>query len=283
MENGLRVLTGTVRWGLARPAYQKACASCHATCGDCHVSRPPYSTNPLILGGLQNGHRFAKTPQMSLTCQGCHGGRVAAEYTGQYEGLPADVHFSKAKMACTDCHSGDQLHGAGGSTAGHRFAVTSRPSCLGCHPDAAPGKSALRQHNVHGDALACQVCHGGISKSCVNCHAGAGATSQPSLKIGRNLRPEVAGRFALLRHVPTTRDMIDRLTGLSNTLANFDRVPTWKTATPHNIQRITARSRSCDACHNNPNLFLRLRDLDPNDSQANGQVVTGPPLPIPSR
>ena len=117
----------------------------------------------------------------------------------------------------------------------------------------------------------------------MNCHAGTGATSQPALKIGRNLRPELPYRFVLLRHVPTTRDMIDRLTGLTDTLANFDRVPTWKTATPHNIQRTTARSQSCAACHNNPNLFLKLKDLNPSDSQANGQVVTGQPLPIPSR
>ena len=281
-EHGLRALTGSVRWTSAKPAYQKACQSCHATCGDCHVSRPPYSTDPVILGGLQQGHLFARRPPMQITCAGCHGGRVAAEYTGQYEGFPADVHYAKAKMTCLDCHPAAQMHGDGTMPA-NRFAVQARPSCLGCHPEAAAGKSALRQHNVHGEKLACQVCHGGISKSCVNCHAGKGASSQPALKIGRNLRPELRFTYTLLRHVPTTRDMIDRLTGLTDTLANFDRIPTWKTATPHSIQRVTARSQNCGACHNNPNLFLRLKDLDPNDSQANGQVVTAPPLPIPSR
>lgn len=239
--------------------------------------------NPLTLGGLQNGHLFAKTPPMSLTCNGCHGGRVAAEYTGQYEGLPADVHFAKGRMACTDCHTGAQMHGQGATTAPNRFAVKTRPSCLDCHPDAAPGNGPLQAHNVHGGRLACQICHGGISKSCVNCHAGQGATSFPALKIGPNLRPELPYTYTLLRHVPTTRDMLDRLTNLENTLANFDRIPTWKTATPHTIQRVTARSQSCAACHNNPNLFLQLKDLDPNDSQANGKVVTPPPLPIPSR
>jgi len=282
-EQGLRALVGSVRWSMVRPAYQKACASCHATCGDCHVSKPPFSTNPVILGGLQQGHLFAKTPPMNLTCAGCHGGRVAAEYMGQYEGFPADVHFSKAGMSCTDCHSGAQLHGQGAATAPNRFAVTGGPSCLTCHPEAAPGQSRRQAHNVHGGDLSCQVCHGGISKSCANCHAGKGATSFPALKIGLNLRPERPEKYALLRHVPTTREMIDRLTGLADTLVNFDRIPTWKTATPHSIQRVTARNRSCAACHNNPNLFLRLRDLDPNDSQANGKVVTAPPRPIPTR
>ncbi len=132
---------------------------------------------------------------------------------------------------------------------------------------AAAGKSPLQAHNVHGGRLAGQVCHGGISKSCVNCHAGQGATSFPALKIGLNLRPELPYTYTLLRHVPTTRDMLDRLTNLENTLANFDRIPTWKTATPHSIQRATARSQTCAACHNNPNLFLQLKDLDPNDSR----------------
>ncbi len=283
LEHGLRALTGPVRWPMARKTFQASCQSCHATCGDCHVSKPPYSTNPLVPGGLQNGHRFARRPPMEITCAGCHGGRVAAEYTGAYEGFPADVHFTKAKMACTDCHTGAQLHGTGGETASTRFAVASRPRCTDCHPEAAAGKSAIRSHTVHGATLSCQTCHGGISKSCVNCHVGSGATSLPQLKIGRNLRPELPFAYTLLRHVPTTRDMIDRPTGLVQALVNFDRVPTWKTATPHNIQRVTARSRSCGACHNNPNLFLRLRDLDPDDSQANGTVVTAPPLPIPTR
>ncbi len=247
------------------------------------MDRPPFNNNPLILGGLQNGHMFAKTPPMNLTCAGCHGGRVAAEYTGQYEGFPADVHYTKAKMTCTDCHTGAQMHGVGSATAPNRFAVTGGPSCLSCHPDAAAGKSKIQAHNVHGGKLACQVCHGGISKSCTNCHAGQGAASFPALKIGLNLRSELPYQYVLLRHVPTTRDMLDRLTGLVNTIQNFDRVPTWKTATPHSIQRVTARSRSCDACHNSPNLFLRLQDLNPNDTQANGKVVTGPPLQVPSR
>jgi len=279
-EQGLRALTGAVRWTAAKPVYQAACHSCHATCGDCHVSKPPYRpTPPTVLGGLLRGHEFVRTPPMGDTCSGCHGGRVAAEYTGQYEGLPADVHFTKAKMTCTDCHSATQLHTEGGP-APNRFAVTAKPSCLACHPTAAPGRSKVAAHNFHGGKLACAVCHGGIVKSCDGCHAGTGATSRPSFKIGLNVRPELPYKYVLLRHVPTTRDMIDRATGLVNTLVNFDRVPTWKTATPHNIQRVTPRSQTCGACHNNPNLFLRLQDLDPNDSQANGRVVTAPPAPI---
>lgn len=98
---------------------------------------------------------------------------------------------------------------------------------------------------------------------------------------GRNTDPNIPHQYTLMRHVPTTPTMMDRLARLTSTLVNFDRIPTWKPATPHNIQRVTARSRTCDACHNNANLFLRLQDLDPKGSQANGRVVTAPPRPIP--
>ncbi|MDR7402215.1 MAG: hypothetical protein QN155_08315 [Armatimonadota bacterium] len=284
METGLRALTGPVRWGPVTPAFRASCRSCHAACGDCHVSRPPYRPQPpTLLGGLLAGHLFVRTPPVEATCAGCHSGRVWPEFTGQYEGFPADVHFSRAKMTCLSCHTGAQLHGQGEATADTRYAVSTRPACTSCHPSAAPGARGLRVHTVHGTRLACQVCHGGIAKSCFGCHPGRGATSRPMLKIGRNVRPELPSAYVLLRHVPTTREMLDRPTGLAGALANFDRIPTWKAATPHTIQRVTARSRTCGSCHNTPSLFLRLQDLDPQDSQANGRVVTGPPLPLPDR
>jgi thiosulfate/3-mercaptopyruvate sulfurtransferase len=279
LQNGLHTLTGSVRWAAAKKPFQASCQSCHATCGDCHVSKPPYQPSPpTILGGLQNGHLFAKTPPMEQTCSGCHGGRVAAEFTGAYEGFPADVHFSKAKMVCTSCHTAAQLHGDG-TAPPNRRAVKTKPACLDCHPTAAPWKGRIQAHNVHGGKLDCAVCHSGIIRSCDNCHAGQGAVSRPTLKIGRNASRDLTVAYVVLRHIPTTPDMIDRATGLFDTLANFDKIPTWKPATPHAIQRVTARSQSCTACHSNPNLFLRLQDLDPRDSQANGRVVTAPPLP----
>lgn len=283
MEKGLRALTGTVRWPAAKQVYQGKCHACHATCGDCHISKPPYIPQPpAVLGGLLAGHQFVKTPPMEQTCGACHSGRVAAEFTGTYEGFPADVHFSKAKMVCTSCHTAAQMHGDG-SAPPHRRAVKNKPACTDCHPTAAPGKSRLAAHNIHGNKLHCAVCHGGVGKSCFGCHVGEGSTSRPVLKIGRNTGRDLPYVYTLLRHVPTTPDMIDKATGLVNTLVNFNSVPTWKPATPHNIQRVTARSRSCEACHNNPNLFLRLQDLDPRGSQANGRVVTAPPRPMQPR
>ena len=48
-------------------AYEGKCATCHGTCGNCHVTRP------LIKGGgLTQGHNFIKTPDWYNVCVGCH-------------------------------------------------------------------------------------------------------------------------------------------------------------------------------------------------------------------
>ena len=82
------------------------CSSCHTTCGQCHVSQPTS-----VGGGLVSGHQFKATQAFTRTCTGCHGSHVNAEYTGQNEGVPADVHWTKGGMPCFKCHTGDALHG----------------------------------------------------------------------------------------------------------------------------------------------------------------------------
>ena len=58
-------------------AKEKHCNHCHASCGQCHVSRPDY-----VKGGFLDKHHFKKTPPMETTCAACHGGRVYEEFTG---------------------------------------------------------------------------------------------------------------------------------------------------------------------------------------------------------
>jgi hypothetical protein len=81
-------------------AQASHCSSCHTTCGQCHVSQPT-STG----GGLISGHQFKATQAFTRTCTGCHGSRINSEYTGQNEGIPADVHWTQAGMPCFKCHS----------------------------------------------------------------------------------------------------------------------------------------------------------------------------------
>ncbi|MBK7453112.1 MAG: hypothetical protein IPJ46_05145 [Anaerolineales bacterium] len=71
------------------------CATCHTTCGECHVSQPKN-----VGGGLFTGHVFEKTPPMTRSCTACHGSRVGNEFLGKNEGIAGDVHFREARMNC---------------------------------------------------------------------------------------------------------------------------------------------------------------------------------------
>jgi thiosulfate/3-mercaptopyruvate sulfurtransferase len=124
------------------------CATCHTSCGDCHVSQPMN-----VGGGLFDGHLFSRTPPMTRSCTACHGSRVGNEYLGKNEGFPGDVHFREGRMNCVDCHSSHELHGQPSNCtqchtapeesalapADHRYAGLQSPTCESCHPDITTG------------------------------------------------------------------------------------------------------------------------------------------------
>jgi hypothetical protein len=91
--------------------------------------------------------------------------------------------------------------------------------------------------------------------------------STMDFKIGLNplqseRRPE---KFVTLRHVPVDQDSFQFY--VANGLTNFDKLPTWKLATPHNIQRKTPQNASCNACHGKATLFLLGKRRHPQISQ----------------
>jgi len=253
------------RWPDVQPVFQAACKGCHASCGDCHVSKAKAAK-----GGLMDGHLFHKKPAMELACGTCHGGRVAPEYTGKIEGFPADIHWEKGKMDCVACHPAGQMHGDG-TAAPNRHAVKNKPQCLDCHPDAKAAGSTIAQHAVHGDKINCVVCHSTVYRGCENCHLGTGAKSSLQFKIGKTARANAPYVYTLLRHTPTVRTMFDAK--VKDALPNYDAVPTWKDTTPHNIQRKTPRTASCNNCHGNARIFLKPGDLNPTESAANSKVT----------
>ena len=61
--------------------YNANCATCHGTCGNCHVVRPLVGG-----GGLTNGHKFIKTPDMISICVACHISRGGHAYLGMARG-----------------------------------------------------------------------------------------------------------------------------------------------------------------------------------------------------
>lgn len=261
-----------------RQGYEAECATCHTSCGDCHVARPTS-----VGGGLIASHRFA-SPDMSNQCTACHGSRVGAEYRGQNEGISADVHYVPGGMRCTSCHTAEQMHGDG-VQHDHRLDVTNGPMCEDCH--ALEAKSN-EYHTRHWGALQCQVCHSQDYKSCNSCHAGSGLRepSYMSFKIGRNPVPQTRSyAYTLLRHIPISPDTYSEW-GVAD-LAEFESQPTWKYAAPHNVRRWTDRTRvpeggSCStACHRTADdvdgFFLRQADLDAmsaREANANRHLIT---------
>lgn len=239
-----------------RAMFEDRCAECHASCGQCHISRPAS-----VAGGLTNGHEFRKSPSQTNQCTACHGSRVGDEFRGKNEGIPADVHYLSG-MNCMDCHTGIELHGDG-TTPDHRFANDAGPRCETCHPDATSTESSVSYHAMHAGQVACQVCHSVSYKNCYSCHVeqdsqGIRFPSRMDFRIGRNIAKtaERPYEYVLLRHIPIATDSFEPW-GLE--MPNYASSPTWRLATPHNIQRNAPQTESCGNCHDSLDLFLTSR------------------------
>ena len=251
------------------------CESCHASCGQCHVSQPTSAG-----GGFTDGHMFRETPSMTKNCTGCHGSRVKDEYTGRNEGYPAHVHLRSGRMACVDCHTDSEMHGVG-IEGEHRYEGEPMPRCEDCHEGVLDASGNV-YHAMHGEKLSCQVCHSVAYKSCYSCHVQQSDEGIPYFEIDPSemgfaigLNPRISEErpyeYVTLRHVPISTTSFEFYG--ENLLVNFDAAPTWVYATPHNIQRNTPQTESCDACHGNPEWFLTADKVRPEELEANQSVI----------
>lgn len=238
----------------ASAMFEARCASCHTSCGQCHVSRPTS-----VEGGFLDGHVFRRSPSQTDNCTACHGSRIGDEFRGVNAGYSADVHYSRG-VKCYDCHSALEIHGDGTTPATHHESGNA-PSCrdAGCHEDLSGGAGAT-QHQIHAATVACQVCHSIAYKNCYGCHVeldrqGLEMPSRMDFRIALNPSPtpEHPWTYVLRRHVPIRPDSFADW-GVS--LPAYDSEPTWRLSSPHNIQRSTPQNASCDACHGNADLFL---------------------------
>jgi hypothetical protein len=274
MKYALEARGGDMEAGSAlTAAFENHCDECHTTCGQCHISRPTQSG-----GGLVSNHKVLATPSMQYNCVACHGSRVGDEYLGNNEGIPADVHWTKAGMTCSKCHT-DELHGSG-QAVDNRYQDAGTLQCDECHQEV--WTDDIPQHQQHLSDLSCQVCHSVTYSNCYNCHVGIDQngltyrTSDPTemqFKIGLNpLRSSTRPyKYVVLRHIPVSIDTFDYYG--ENLLPDFNALPTWKFTTPHNIQLDTTQNASCDACHNNQDLFLTQEDVSPTEREANKGVI----------
>ena len=256
-------------------AFENHCYQCHTTCGQCHISRPDEMD-----GGLLSSHEIRKTPSTQYNCVACHGARVGAEYLGQNEGVPGDVHWTQENMICTECHD-DTLHGTEG-VATTRYDNPNAAKCEDCHEEIWTDTSDNPQHAQHLSDIQCQVCHSVSYKNCYGCHVSVDEeglpcrTSEPSVmdfEIGYNpiRSSERPYKYVVLRHVPTCSGTCDYYGG--NLLKFFNALPTWKYATPHNIQLNTPQNESCEACHSNAEIFLSEDDVRADELEANKDVI----------
>ncbi len=257
-------------------AMNNHCYECHSSCGQCHISRPES-----VEGGFLDGHLFKKKPPMQEVCTACHGSRVEKEYLGKNEGIPPDVHRKKY-MKCEKCHSGKEMH-AGCKECSNRYDVAEAPKCEDCHQQIyEKGAENMITHRIHKDKLTCHVCHAQPYKNCSSCHVGKDKKGLPyfkteaswlDFKIGLNplqseKRPE---KYVTLRHIPVCRETFDFY--VEDALGNFDELPTWKMATPHNISRKTTQNSSCNACHGNKAIFLTGDNVRKEERKANRGVI----------
>lgn len=271
--------------------FDNECGKCHTSCGQCHISRPKS-----VKSGLLDGHIFKKTPSMTNNCTACHGSRIGAEYLGLNDGIRSDVHWQPNAKRCEYCHSAQEMHGAAGYLKTRYDDNNSlAPKCEDCHEEVE--SDSIRYHVEHrqipqiNDArslLQCQVCHSQDYKNCNACHAGGDGitgSSYMTYKIGRNhlQSSKKPYDYVVVRHIPIIQDTFAEW-GVAD-LANFDSEPTWKYATPHNIQRWTARTdttggvtRCSEKCHDRSqpstlNTYLRASDLEDYEINANQNVI----------
>ncbi|MCF8221704.1 MAG: hypothetical protein K9J25_01045 [Bacteroidales bacterium] len=285
----------TIRSGLSGPGdfdqlpqhqiegYNANCATCHGTCGNCHVVRPPIAG-----GGLADGHNFTKNPDMLNTCISCHTSRGGHAYLGIAAGTEPDVHLTKANFECVDCHTGAELHG-NGMPVDHRYEYTELPECQDCHD-----KGDNKYHGQHYDDFNCQVCHSQDYNNCGACHIhgdGARIPSYQDYKIALNPIPETKEgfKFTLVRRTLAVQDNWE-VYGVDE-YSNFEAFPTYNFTTPHNIQKWTSRTETQDACYTNchvrneggelinKNLYLFMDDLLSWEVDATGNITVDNELP----
>jgi thiosulfate/3-mercaptopyruvate sulfurtransferase len=204
-----------------------------------------------------------------------------------------------------DCHSGEAMHASGSvctechsvddpiekTAERNRYSGEQSPSCESCHPEMGAWNDINQNHQIHKDRLACQVCHSVSYTSCDGCHVAISAkTGNPffetqddylSFFIGRNPSPNYHRpyEYVVVRHVPASHDSYAFYA--EDLLPDFNALPTWVYATPHNIQKQTPQNESCNACHGNPAIFLTQDKIKPEEVEANQDVVVDQiPAPV---
>ena len=186
------------------------------------------------------------------------------------------------------------MHAPAATDDAHRYTGAQQPKCETCHSAVGKSDDKNTQHTLHKEKLSCQVCHSVSYTSCDGCHVSVSKeTNNPIFKtegdyltfmIGKNPRKDADRPYSYvpLRHVPISKDNFAYYG--DNLLPNFDKLPTWAYATPHNIQRTTPQNEGCNKCHGNPKIFLTADKVAKDELEANKPVIVDKvPAAIPGQ
>ena len=171
---------------------------------------------------------------------------------------------------------------ADASRVNNRFNIPERPNCRNCHEEVVSAEPKTKSHMIHKDRVACQVCHAQANKNCFSCHVGTDKKGLPYFKcketkilfkigLNPNKSEDRPYDYVVLRHPPADPGLFDFY--VKNGLSDFDTLPTWKLATPHNIRRITPQNKKCNNCHGKASLFLNKDYMAEWELKANAGVI----------
>lgn len=266
------------------PEMYMGCNTCHATCGQCHVSNPN-----IVGGGLVNSHSFG-APVAELSCNPCH-------YENSEYHLEVDVHATKHGMTCLDCHKDTvEFHGrpvaeldevklhfqgpdskATGRIEADMKSGIVQVKCVDCHESKA--KDHPVQDVDHFAKLECVACHSMPYSNCFGCHdgekpeyIGAWGNGDPdtlNVKLGLSVEADPTSKLTTLNHVGMSEGALGDGAPVIDT-KNPETKAMWKPFAAHFITTKPLLSdaakqsgKTCDNCHNgNLDIFLKVEDLD---------------------
>ncbi|MCF7797440.1 MAG: hypothetical protein K9N11_05440 [Lentisphaeria bacterium] len=222
-----------------------------ATCGECHVSRPDRLKGGFAGNATGGNHKFIRHPDVENTCTACHSNTIGAEWRGEVTGTNPDVHANFG-FTCTTCHTED-LHGNGeiDREITSVYDVVGIASCYSpCHSNDADDNLFHQVHWAESDnsmkSVSCFVCHsqnlnhfeGGYPENTDLVYADFKVGLNPGYQNGGT--PHENEKWQVVRHTPVPRTITRDDWGVA--LEYFDELPTYKRASPHNIQRWTIRT-----------------------------------------
>lgn len=249
------------------PDMERNCTACHGS----RIKDEFFGLNNALIARNNLGEASVR-PDVHL---------AQAQSINSVTGLP---------KGCVLCHSGTEMHGGGApepAGSGARYDVASKASCTNCH--TAQGSNSLHTAG-HLATMDCQVCHSQSYKNCFGCHtdtdvaatglpfyrineadptltarpAGSAPDALMTFRIGKNPLWQGAGdaahrKFAVLRHAPGDRDVFryPLAAPVEGLIPNMTAKPTWRYATPHNIQKVSLATPTfpafdvgtCGNCH----------------------------------